>query len=423
MKQQPEAAQGEENAGMAVVPLASKRSVLIMRVFTALFWFTNALTLPYASTFAKELGADNFVAGIIVSAYSVAPIFIRWMIGIVADKLRLRRIFVIGGALLLFLSMSLIFFSGSIPGLFIGRLGQGIAASTWVCTTVLYSSYFLPKDSVNAMGQLNACNSLGNLTGYFLGGLVSNHFGLRSIYLLALVGGLLGTLLSLLITETAAEPVLPSKQEILLAVKARYLLLIGFFALIGQFIQGSTNWGFTAQLATSLGGNTMQIAFCSLSYTIPGLVVSVLVLPRLIRRFGQKRTAILTSTAAAIFCILLPTSQNLPMLYFLCFLLGTAHNLNYALLMGLAIIYFPEKIRAVAMGIMQSIYSLGLLLGPLLAGYVSEYVSLKAAFVVIGVVALLSPLAALTLYGPAERSTKEMLLCEAGDFAQQNDRK
>ena len=413
MKQQPEAAQRNQ-----VVPLAPQRSVRIMGIFTILFWFTNALTLPYASTFAKELGADNFVAGIIVSAYSVAPIFIRWMIGIVADKFHLRRTFVIGGAVLLFLSMSLIFFSGSVPGLFIGRLGQGVAASTWVCMTVLYGSYFQPENSVVAMGQLNAYNAIGNLAGYFLGGMVSNAFGLRNIYLLALIGGLFASLLGFLVKEMPVEPVLPSKREILLAVKAPYLLLVGFFALIGQFIQGATNWGFTAQLAVSLGANTMQIAICSLSFTIPGLLVGVLILPRMIRNFGQKRTAIFTSTAAAVFCMLLPVSQSLPMLYIMCFLLGTVHNLNYALLMGLAIIYFPDKIRTVAMGLVQSIYSLGLLLGPLLAGYVSEFVSLKAAFVCVGAVALLSPLAALIFYGSAERSTQDMLLRETGNLVQ-----
>jgi len=57
------------------------------------------------------------------------------------------------------------------------RALSGVAASSWVAYTILFSSYFEPKDASKALGIINAVNALGQVSAMLIGGYAAQQFG------------------------------------------------------------------------------------------------------------------------------------------------------------------------------------------------------------------------------------------------------
>lgn len=66
-------------------------------------------------------------------------------------------------------------------------------------------------------------------------------------------------------------------------------------------------------------------------------------------------------------------------------------------MLGLVVLPFPYEKQAAAMGFYQALYSLGITLGPTLAGFVMQSNGLDAGFYVITLIGLAAPVIGITL--------------------------
>lgn len=383
----------------------AKREIRTFKLFTVLFWFSNYIVTPYITPYLQSLGAGNIVIGYVVSSYSIAQILVRVPLGIASDRMGRRKSFIVAGAVLTLVSVTGLWLTRSVAWVFVFRTLQGLAVTSWVCATVLFAGYLRPEEAVGATVQLQVCNSSGTLVGYLLGGLVAKRFGYGSVFLVAASGAALALAVSARIAE-APPGERPLGTKALLRVGASpFLLFVAGMAVFGQIILSATTWGFTPQIATSLGADATGIAACSMCFSVAGLLAALLVTRRLSGWLGEKRTLVLAMALEAVFCIAQPYNPALGTLYVNCFLNGLVHNTSYSLLLGLAIELFPERMRAAAMGWHQAIYALGLLIGPVVAGYFSELYDLKTAFLVIGLLGLAGAVLAQLFYARARGAT------------------
>ena len=53
--------------------------------------------------------------------------------------------------------------------MFVCRVLAGVAASTWVAFTVMFTGYFPEEESGKAIAQINGFNNTGKLLAFFLG--------------------------------------------------------------------------------------------------------------------------------------------------------------------------------------------------------------------------------------------------------------
>lgn len=82
-------------------------------------------------------------------------------IGILSDRLEMRKIFICGGVLVSILS-SLILYLANDPVLILAARGlAGVSASVWVVFTVLFSSCFEKGKTASRISFLNMYNNLG----------------------------------------------------------------------------------------------------------------------------------------------------------------------------------------------------------------------------------------------------------------------
>ncbi len=90
-------------------------------------------------------------------------------------------------------------------------------------------------------------------------------------------------------------------------------------------------------------------------------------------------------------------------------LIGIGLGLTFGLLMALSVEGVPPGQRFYAMGIFQSIYAVGMLLGPLSAGYTTQALGFPITFFSIGSIVLLAGAWFLLARGGVFRATVRLL--------------
>ncbi|NLN14194.1 MAG: MFS transporter, partial [Tissierellia bacterium] len=129
-----------------------KNYKILFSVIIILFWFSLYIYVPQLSNYAKELGASYRLIGLIGSAYGFSQTILRLPLGILSDKLRNRKKFVLVGIIAAITSSTMIFLFPNPYSLLIARFIAGIASATWVNFTVLYISYYNSDESNKAVG-------------------------------------------------------------------------------------------------------------------------------------------------------------------------------------------------------------------------------------------------------------------------------
>ena len=350
-----------------------------------LFWIALYVYSPYVATYGRSLGiADGFL-GVILGSYGLTQMLFRLPFGIVSDMLRKRKPFVVLG--------SVLGFAGALGlGLFVHpawllvfRALSGASAACWVVYSILYTSYFDPAHSARSIGALNAMSGLGQLLGMLTGMVVSQRWGERNTFLVAAGVGLVGMLMAGFCIRENKEIVRqpPSWKDVLQVLKNRNLLWVSGLAAISQVMAFGTVNGFTPAFAReTLGAQAWEVGLVAALATLPMVFASYLSAP-FTRRFSAKTVVAVGFFINALTCLSIPFCPNMLWLYATQLVGGFARGLVFPVLMSQSIQDVPEEKRATAMGAYQSIYSIGMVLGPTILGFISDLVSRTTGFVVV----------------------------------------
>jgi EmrB/QacA subfamily drug resistance transporter len=160
-----------------------KRSVLLVTAFAAFLtpFMGSAINLALPSI-GKEFNASAIELGWIASSFILSSAIFLLPFGRLADIMGRKKIFTIG---ILFFTIStfLIIFSWNIVSLIVLRIFQGIAGAMIFGTSLaIITSVFGPGERGRAMGINVTAVYIGLSGGPVLGGLLTQHFGWRSIF-------------------------------------------------------------------------------------------------------------------------------------------------------------------------------------------------------------------------------------------------
>jgi MFS family permease len=368
------------------------RKVLVRYyIGTFFFWFSQYVYVPILSPYLRELGFSLSMIGVILGAYGTSQFFLRIPIGFWSDRKKNYKPFVLAGVGCSGLGcLGYALFSSR--WVFLGaRTLSGIGASFWVIFAVLFASYFPEEESSKAMGKLTFCMSGALLVCTILGGWLADCYG----YLIPFWVGAIGALIGLLALVGIKEKKVKFSSSGITFRKAMYRAWspsLGVVSLIGAvlyFNSFANIYGFVPLLAVQLGSNKTQLGILTAlnlaSYSLASLFVGTKLLNLL-----SERTVLLGGfLLIAISSLALPIVSNLPLLYLNQTVNGFGRGLAYAILMGLVFHLVSSDERATAMGLFQSLYSLGILAGPLLGGWVGDSWGIHGVFILSGVLAFL----------------------------------
>lgn len=351
--------------------IKNKRVWLIMPVL-ALYWFSFYSYSPVLTEYVRSFSTTQ-MAGIVVASYGYAQMIIRIPVGVLSDKLRTRKWFVSGGLLLSMVSSVGMVLVQS-PGLaLVCRAVAGAGVSTWVPFSILFSSYYDPKQATRAMGVANAVNFGGQMAASLLGGFVSDAMGdARWAFYLSVGGAAVAFVMSLFMVDQPQETYGSGEmklsdvgqvirdKKVLLASVGMLMSLVGVFA---------TVYGFTPTFAKeNFGATQSQLGILTTLSTLPAVIASPLTerFGKMLR--GRHNMLLLAFLLSAVYIVSVPFIRHIYVLYAMQTLYGFTRGLNTSLLMGYCIEDIHPKLRATAMGVHQAINGLGMALGPQIAG-------------------------------------------------------
>lgn len=363
---------------------------IFITLFLAIFVTTIGvgLVIPLLPIYAHELGAGAFQIGLVFGAFSLTrSIFVPYF-GKLSDRKRKKPLLTVG--LFLYFLLSVLYsFSKSVHTLILLRLGQGVASAMILPVAQAYVGMITPKQKEGqVMGLFNLSLYGGLSAGPLLGGIVKDWFNIQASFLSMASLTLFGFLICLVLLP-AEDPANKSIRQArekptsylalmrdpaifsLFTFRMCFTLCIGIIWTFLPF-QASTNLGLSS---SAIGVVVMMNVFLAGLLQVP--------MGYLADRFNKKLFVITGGILAVVSVIYLSAAHSFAALMAANGLLGLAGGISLPAIMALGVIEGRRtKAMGSLMGLLALSHSLGMLIGPLLAGMLIDLFSLGTMFIV-----------------------------------------
>ena len=365
----------------------SRTHILNWRVFYSLNLaiFTSMLgmgiVIPFMPIYAKELGATGVSIGFFFASFPLAQILFMPLIGRLSDR-HGRKAFIAAGLLLSSL-MSLVYVSApNIVYLTLGRFFQGIAVALIIPISTAYVGDLAPAERRGElMGIFNLALTSSIGVGPLLGGWVSDTYGMAlSFYLMGGLNGLAFLFVLFFLYETRSPHTevqrSPSYRELLRRPSVRGITL---YRMVTS-IQMGLWFSFLPLLAVELLQlSQSRIGIIMATYM---LVNSLVQIPfgRMADRYSKRLLIIISGYLASFAFVTILFSAGFWDLLLISAFTGIMGALAGPALTALAAGEGKQGGMGAMMGVLNMALSVGMMLGPVVAGMLSDIVGLRPLF-------------------------------------------
>lgn len=353
--------------------------VLFISIFAAMLGL--GIVAPLMPIYAKSMGANGIWLGIIFSGYSVSRVLFMPIVGRVSDKTG-RKIFIASGLLLYSLISLLYPLAGNVYTLTTIRFVHGLASAMVIPIAMAYigETSEAGKEGTS-MGTFNIALFLGMGAGPFLGGLLNDSYGIKSVfYAMSCL-----TAIAFFITLFFLPAIQPhrkarGKTRPLFHVIIRNKLLRGLllFRIVNAMGRGSI-MAFLPIFASSIHITSSQIG----TLISVNLFLTALLQPpcgMLADRCSRPYLVIAGSMVGVIALFLVSLTHTFGELLFVNSLMGVGGAIALPSASALTVDVGHTVGMGVSMGMFSMAMSIGMITSPLILGVVLDAFGLKAIF-------------------------------------------
>lgn len=356
-----------------------KAAIGLYALAVSFFWASQYIYLPTLPTYVQSKVTDLSLVGFVLSMYGLWQALVRIPLGIAADWWGRRKPFLVVGLAVGALGAWILGTSNDLFGLTLGRAITGISTGTWVVLVVAFSALFPPQDAVRASSLLMIANSLGRIVATVSTGPLDDLGGVTLPFFVATGLALLAALLLVPIGEARRAPYAPSAQSIGALLRRRDVLLPTLLSTLSQYVLWSTSFGFFAVLAKQLGATSITQGMIVTVHIVLATLGNLVALS-LTQRIGAPKILSASFVLLFIGTLIAALAPSLPILFFAPAFIGLALGINYPVTMGMSIERVNDVERAIAMGLHQTIYAIGMFVGPALSGILADHLGLQPMF-------------------------------------------
>jgi len=360
----------------------------IMFVFASMFAVSIGMGLltPFISLYSKiSFNATGIWLGIVFSGFSLSKIITTPFIGLTSDRKGKKKVLLIGSMLYSFIPFAYIY-TDTIYALLIVRLVHGFAAAFMTPIIIAYLGEISPKGREGRyMALLNLPLFLGAAIGPLLGGFLIDIEAKYLFYLMEVF--FLITLIMVLLYPDIEENNIQFVQNYSISQslkdhKTRILIIFGFLnslsrSLIISFVP------IFAYTFLNLDGYHIGIIF-SLSTAVSFLLQYPFGIVS--DRLSKVRLILLGSFIYSSALLLIPFSRYFWDLLFLNLVFNIGNALTAPASMGSAAVLGRDLGVGTIVGLVDTAMSIGMIVGPIIAGTIMDLASIEMAFYLIGLI-------------------------------------
>lgn len=365
--------------------LYKNRLYVIINLVVFIDTLLYGIIVPAVPHFVKTFGITETVVGTIFFAYSAGLLLSSVPVGILCDRIGRKKVLVYG-AIGLAVATVIYMVSSSLYLLMFSRFLQGVASSaTWTSGLALVSEMFPITNRGQKLGLVLSSAGLGTIVGPVFGGLLFKYLGYT--YPFSIIAVMALTPLFFLFQQNESS-VLTAKAEIPVktsnmreVLNNRTLLWGAITVSISSFGVGITDpilpLHLSERFSLTSGGIGLIFSVMGIAYSL-----SQPVMGGLSDRIGRKKVMILGLFITALVAPFITVAQTLIIQGLFVFLLGIATGMISSPCLPLMAESVNESygeinerannMYGMAFGILNSAYSLGLVLGPIFGGVITE---------------------------------------------------
>jgi len=324
--------------------------------------------------------------GTILSSYGLVQLIMRIPIGIFSDRIGKKKPFMLFGLSSSVVS-GLVFFFGKTPIIMLlGRTLAGLTASAWAIFMVNFGSYYPTDKQSKAMGVIGTTSFIGQVLATLCGGIIANVFNERLTFLISSLVGLLGVIMVLVLPEkTTSNSIQPKISDFFEMLKNKDLLFFSALAIIMQIAVFSGVLGFVPNILKNLGSSNIVLGVATAFSSLLSIITSLLSGTFFENKVGFKPSIAVSFAIVSLMLVLIGIASNIPMILVLVLITSAPRGLIQTMLNSLAIRGIKSELRSAAASVFQSIYGLGMTIGPAITGIVADRFGVTVAFITIGI--------------------------------------
>lgn len=359
------------------------------------FWASEYCHVPFFTPYLRTLGLSATLIGFLVGCYGFTQLCVRIPLGIFADMSGRYRFLVRAGCFFTTISSLGLYMTQDVFWMFVCRILAGVAASTWVAFTVMFTGYFPEEESGKAIAQINGFNNTGKLLAFFLGSASATAFGYQAPLLMSCITGFAAMFFSFFIKDNDSRRTPQKPRELLEVFKDVSVLVPAFLAIVLQMLMQGTAFSFTSDVARSIGANAVEIGVSSCLFTVTQIGAVFFLNSSWAGKQDRKNMVAAGFLLYTLYCLMVGFAPNMILMYAAQIIGGFANAVLTSVLMASCIAYVAPEKKSTAMGLYQAIYGIGMTIGPVIMGSFVDWSGYGGAFSLFALCALAAAIGAL----------------------------
>ncbi|HJR91711.1 MAG TPA: MFS transporter [Acidimicrobiia bacterium] len=368
--------------------IRAQERVVALSISTAVLMTGQGVVGPVLPVYARRFGVSLAAVGVTVAAFGLARLLLNIPLGSLSDRWG-RRFLLVGGPLVVAVSMVGTGLAGGILSLTIWRFVAGAGSSMYMTGALIYLTDI---SSLSNRGRMIGFNQgallLGQSIGPGMGGVLAEQFGIRAPFFfiagaasIACVYGFLRLPETLPSGErNVAGNRVTNRGALSRLLKSPAFLAVAAINFAVFFTRGSTR----STLLPLAGTDLFGLGLGEVGLLLTGMaVVNLVFLPPAAAaadRFGRTQviTPSMVLTAGAL--VVLAVAGSVVVFTTGALILALATSVAGPAPAALAADTVPAEVRGVSLGVFRTVGDFGLLLGPPLLGFAADVGGFGLAF-------------------------------------------
>lgn len=368
----------------------SRTARRLLEVAVVFFWASEYCHAPYFTPYLHSLQIGSTLVGIIISCYGFTQMLVRIPLGIFTDTTGAYKKIITVGLFCTTASSLGLFLTTNFVGILLFRMLAGVAASTWIATTVVYMAMFSEAESVRASARLNALNNGGKLLAFVLGGAAATLLNYRITLFMSFAVGLVGLVVMPFVTVPAIRRTPLSLSRLGAVFTDKRILIPSLLMAVQQMILHSTVFSFTSNLAESRGAAAWMLSLLSAVFTAVQIFSARIIGGKRFQAIDRHAAILFGFALQFVYLALLALAPNAWVILAGQVACAFGGAILASLLLAECVSHVSQGERSTVVGVYQAVYGLGMTIGPMLFGrWMDSGSPARACFLLLGLCAVL----------------------------------